>query len=97
MITTLVKRSYNIVKSDIYSHIEVTIHYDSNKKEYCILIAPMKDGTCFTQECNTYVLNQVKRRSKKQDAKAVADIEYYAPRMAKHKAKSLGVELEVEA
>ena len=96
MITTLAKKSYNIVNSDIYSRIEVTIHYDSNKKEYCILIAPMKGGTCFAQECSTYVLNQVKRRSKKQDAKAVADIEYYAPRMAKHKAKSLGVELELE-
>ena len=97
MITTLAKKSYNIVNNDMYSRIEATIHYDSNKKEYCILIAPMKGGTCFAQECNTYVLNQVKRRSKKQDAKAVADIEYYAPRMVKHKAKSLGVELEVEA
>ena len=97
MITTLAKRSYSIVNSDMYSRIEATIHYDSSKKEYCILIAPMKGNSCFVQECNTYVLNRVKRRSKKQDAKAVTDIEYYAPRLAKQIAKSLGVELEVEA
>ena len=97
MITMLAKKSYNIVNSDTYNRIEATIHYDSSKKEYCILIAPMKGMSCFVQECNTYVLNQVKRRSKKQDTKAMADIEYYAPRLAKHKAKSLGVELEVEA
>ena len=96
MITTLAKKSYAIVNSDMYSRIEATIHYDSSKKEYCILIAPMKGRSCFAQECNAYVLNQVKRRSKNQDAKAVADIEYYAPRLARKKAKSLGLELEVE-
>ena len=97
MITTLAKKSYNIVNSDTYSRIEATVHYDSSKKEYCILVAPMKGRICFAQECNTYVLSQVKRRSKEQDTKAVTDVGYYAPRMAKRKAKSLGVELEVEA
>ena len=79
--------------------------YDSDGKYYYISINPEKIErranysmvTVIPAECNSYKLQTVTRRTKKQDRLALEDFSVLAGVFVKQKAKRLGVELEVEA
>ena len=102
MITTLEKKIYP-VKNGEYTRITAELLYNSNGKYYYISINPEKverranysTVTIIPVECNSYKLQTVTRRTKKQDRLALADFSSIADTFARQKAKSIGVELEV--
>ena len=104
MITTLEKKFFPVVNGE-YTRITAELLYNSNGKYYYISINPEKierranysTVTVIPAECNAYKLQTVTRRTKKQDRLALADFSALAGVFVKKKAKSLGVELEVEA
>ena len=104
MITKLEKKIYP-VKNGEYTRITAELLYNSNGKYYYISINPEKVErranysmvTVIPAECNSYKLQTVTRRTKKQDRLAGEDFSVLAGVFVKQKAKSLGVELEVEA
>ena len=104
MITTLEKKFFPVANGE-YTRITAELLYNSNGKYYYIAINPEKverranysTVTVIPAECNSYKLQTVKRRTKKQDRLALADFSALAGVFVKKKAKSLGVELEVEA
>ena len=87
-----------------YTRITAKLLYDSNRKYYYIAINPEKIErranyslvTVIPAECNSYKLQTVARRTKKQDRLACNDFSVLASVFANQKAKSLGVELEME-
>ena len=101
MITTLEKKIYP-VKNGEYTRIAAKLLYNSNGKYYYISISPEKIErranysmvTVIPAECNSYKLQTVTRRTKKQDRLAGGDFSVLAGVFVKQKAKSLGVELE---
>ena len=101
MITKLEKKIYP-VKSGEYTRITAELLYNSNGKYYYIAINPEKverranysTVTVIPAECNSYKLQTVTRRTKKQDRLASNDFCVLSGIFAKQKAKSLGVELE---
>ena len=104
MITTLEKKIYPVKKGE-YTRIAAELLYNSNGKYYYISINPEKverrasysTVTVVPAECISYKLQTVTRRTKKQDRLALADFSALADVFANKKAKSLDVELEVEA
>ena len=101
MITTLEKKIYP-VKNGEYTRITAKLLYNSTGKYYYIAINPEKVErranysmvTVIPTECNSYKLQTVTRRTKKQDRLALADFSALADVFANKKAKSIGVELE---
>ena len=99
MITTLEKKIYP-VKNGEYTRIAAKLLYNSNGKYYYISISPEKIErranysmvTVIPAECNSYKLQTVTRRTKKQDRLACGDFSVLAGVFVKQKAKSLGVE-----
>ena len=104
MITTLEKKIYP-VKNGEYTRITAKLLYNSNGKYYYISINPEKverranysTVTVVPAECNSYKLQTVTRRTKKHDRLVDEDFSVRTGVFVKQKAKSLGVELEVEA
>ena len=104
MITTLEKKFFPVVNGE-YTRITAELLYNSNGKYYYISINPetierranYSTVTVIPAECNSYKLQTVTRRTKKQDRLAGEDFSALADTFASKKAKSLGVELEVEA
>ena len=88
-----------------YTRITAELLYNSNGKYYYISISPEKVErhancnmvTVVPAECSKYKLQTVTRRTKKQDRLACNDFRVLASVFAKQKAKSLGVELAMEA
>ena len=101
MITTLEKKFFPVVNGE-YTRITAELLYNSNGKYYYIAINPEKVErranysmvTVIPAECNSYKLQTVKRRTKKQDRLALEDFSALASVFANKKAKSIGVELE---
>ena len=101
MITTLEKKFFPVVNGE-YTRITAELLYNSNGKYYYISINPEKierranysTVTVIPAECNSYKLQTVKRRTKKQDRLAGKDFSALASVFANKKAKSIGVELE---
>ena len=101
MITTLEKKFFPVVNGE-YTRITAELLYNSNGKYYYIAINPEKVErranysavTVIPAECNSYKLQTVTRRTKKQDRLANNDFCVLSGIFAKQKAKSLGVELE---
>ena len=101
MITTLEKKFFPVVNGE-YTRITAELLYNSNGKYYYISINPEKierranysNVTVIPAECNSYKLQTVKRRTKKQDRLALEDFSALASVFANKKAKSIGVELE---
>ena len=101
MITTLEKKIYP-VKNGEYTRITAELLYNSNGKYYYISINPEKverhanysTVTVIPAECNSYKLQTVTRRTKKQDRLAGEDFSALASVFVKKKAESIGVELE---
>ena len=101
MITTLEKKIYP-VKNGEYTRITAELLYNSYGKYYYISINPEKVerranysiATVIPVECNSYKLQTVTRRTKKQDRLAGEDFSVLAGVFVKQKAKSLGVKLE---
>ena len=101
MITTLEKKIYP-VKNGKYTRITAELLYNSNGKYYYISINPEKVErranysmvTVIPVECNSYKLQTVTRRTKKQDRLASEDFSALADTFASKKAKSIGIELE---
>ena len=85
-----------------YIRIIAELLYNSNGKFFYISINPEKVErranysmvTVIPAECNSYKLQTVTRRTKKQDRLALEDFSALAGVFVKKKAKSLGVELE---
>lgn len=104
MITTLEKKFFPVVSGE-YTRITAELLYNSNGKYYYISISPEKVEryancnmvTVVPAECSKYKLQTVTRRTKKQDRLARNDFSVLSGIFAKQKAKSLGVELEMEA
>ena len=104
MITTLEKKFFPVL-NDEYTRITAELLYNSNGKYYYISISPEKlerrenysTVTVVPAECNAYKLQTVTRRTKKQDRLALADFSALADTFASKKAKSIGVELKMEA
>ena len=101
MIATLEKKIYPVKKGE-YTRITAKLLYNSNGKYYYISINPEKIErranysmvTVIPAECNSYKLQTVTRRTKKQDRLAGEDFSALADVFANKKAKSIGVELE---
>ena len=101
MITTLEKKFFPVASGE-YTRITTALLYNSNGKYYYIAINPEKlerranysTVTVIPAECNSYKLQTVTRRTKKQDRLALADFSALADVFANKKAKSIGVELE---
>ena len=101
MITTLEKKIYPVKKGE-YTRITAELLYNSNGKYYYISINPEKverranysTVTVIPAECNSYKLQTVTRRTKKQDRLASEDFSALASVFVKKKAESIGVELE---
>ena len=101
MIATLEKKIYPVKKGE-YTRITAKLLYNSSGKYYYISINPEKVErranystiTVIPVECNSYKLQTVTRRTKKQDRLASNDFCVLSGIFAKQKAKSLGVELE---
>ena len=101
MITKLEKKIYP-VKNGEYTRITAELLYNSNGKYYYISINPEKVERCANYstvtvipvECNSYKLQTVTRRTKKQDRLACNDFSALASVFVKKKAESIGVELE---
>ena len=101
MITTLEKKFFPVVNGE-YTRITAKLLYNSNGKYYYISINPEKierranysTVTVIPAECNSYKLQTVTRRTKKQDRLAGEDFSALASVFANKKAKSIGVELE---
>lgn len=102
MITKLEKKIYPIKKGE-YTRITAELLYNSDGKYYYISINPenverranYSTVTVIPAECNSYKLQTVTRRTKKQDRLALADFSTLADTFASKKAKSIGMELEV--
>ena len=92
MITTLEKKIYPVKKGE-YTRITAKLLYDSNGKYYYISINPEKLErranysmvTVIPAECNSYKLQTVTRRTKKQDRIALADFSALADVFANKK------------
>ena len=101
MITMLEKKFFPVLKGE-YTRIMAKLLYNSNGKYYYISINPEKIErranysmvTVIPAECNSYKLQTVTRRTKKQDRLALEDFSALADVFANKKAKSIGVELE---
>ena len=101
MITKLEKKIYPVKKGE-YTRITAELLYNSNGKYYYISINPEKverranysTVTVIPVECNSYKLQTVTRRTKKQDRIASEDFSALADTFASKKAKSIGIELE---
>ena len=102
MITTLEKKFFPVLNGE-YTRITAELLYNSNGKYYYISINPEKierranysTVTVIPAECNSYKLQTVTRRTKKQDRLAGEDFSALASVFANKKAESIGVELEV--
>ena len=85
-----------------YTRIAAELLYNSNGKYYYIAINPKKverranysTVTVIPADCNSYKLQTVTRRTKKQDRLALEDFSALADVFANKKAESIGVELE---
>ena len=101
MITTLEKKFFPVLNGE-YTRITAELLYNSNGKYYYIAINPEKVEwranysmvTVIPAECNSYKLQTVTRRTKKQDRLAGEDFSAPAGVFVKQKAKSIGVDLE---
>ena len=101
MISKLEKKIYPVAKGE-YTRITAELLYNSDGKYYYISINPEKLEqranysmvTVIPAECNSYKLQTVTRRTKKQDRLALEDFSALAAVFANKKAKSIGVELE---
>ena len=96
------KKKFFPVLNGEYTRITAKLLYDSNGKYYYIAINPEKverranysTVTVIPAECNSYKLQTVTRRTKKQDRLALEDFSALADVFANKKAESIGVELE---